>query len=250
MMALKTLRETFVVRSYQTDPTDHLAPTALLQMMQEMAGAHAELLNVGNQLLTEHHLAWVLTRVEVRMQRYPKAHERLHITTFPMPNRRWLFPRYFLFHDDAGNEIGCAGTLWALLDVKERKIAPASPARERIPDNSDMAAPFGLPCTVSLPDAEALTGVHRPAYTDLDVNGHVNNTKYLDWCCNALGMEVLGTHAIRDFALNFHLEVLPGHTVQTELRRTEDRFSYSGFVDGQRHFDVGGTLVPREALPN
>lgn len=245
---MKTHKETFVIRSYQADPTDHLAPTALLQMMQEMAGAHAEILNVGNQLLTEHNLAWVLTRVEVRMKRYPKAHERLHITTFPMPNRRWLFPRYFLFHDDAGCEIGCAGSLWALMDVKERKMAPASPAQERIPDNSDMTAPFGLPCTVILPEADTMPGEHTSAYTDLDVNGHVNNTKYLDWCCNALGIEVLGTHGIKDFALNFHLEVLPGQTVQTELRRTADSFSYSGFVDGKSHFDVGGTLVPRAEL--
>lgn len=247
---MKTYRETFVVRSYQTDPTDHLAPTALLQMMQEMAGAHAELLKVGNTLTNELHLAWVLTRVEVRMKRYPRGHERIHITTFPMPNRRWLFPRYFLFHDDEGCEIGCAGSLWALMDIRERKIAPASPAQERIPDNSDMTAPFGLPCTVVLPEAEVVPGEHRPAYTDLDVNGHVNNTRYLDWCRNALGTEVLGTRSIRDFALNFHLEVLPGQTVQTELRCTEDSFSFSGFVDGKRHFDVGGTLTPLDHLSN
>ena len=88
--------------------------------------------------------------------------------------------------------------------------------------------------------AEAL---RLPVYTDLDVNGHVNNTRYLDWCCNALGIETMRGYAMQHFAVNFNQEILAGQEVRTVLHTAGDAFSFSGFEGEKRHFDVGGTLV-------
>ena len=38
--------------------------------------------------------------------------ETVSIETFPMPLRRWFFPRYFVFRDAAGEALGAASTLW------------------------------------------------------------------------------------------------------------------------------------------
>ncbi len=240
---LKTCQETFRIRSYQADVTDHLKPSALLEMMQEMAGVHADKLDVGRRLTDELGLAWVLTRVEVRMQRWPRVQEEVTVETFPMPNRRWFFPRYFIFRDGLGQEIGAAGSLWTLMDIRERRMAPPGAVTSLLPDNSDLTAPMGLPATVAEAGDICLEEERLPVYTDLDVNGHVNNTRYLDWCCNALGIRTMQEQRMMDFALNFHQEIRPGQTVRTELRRDGDRFSFSGFEGDKRHFDVGGTLV-------
>ena len=74
------------------------------------------------------------------------------------------------------------------------------------------------------------------------MNGHVNNTRYLDWCCNALGIDVMRTHEMRRFAVNYNQEILPGQEVRTVLRHDGNTFSFSGFEGDIRHFDVGGTL--------
>ena len=58
----KTYTQTFRVTSYQTDLTARIKPSAILEIMQEMAGAHAELLTVGRTRLEPLNLAWVLTR--------------------------------------------------------------------------------------------------------------------------------------------------------------------------------------------
>ena len=241
----KTMTESFRIYSYQTDMNARLRPGALLEIMQEMAGAHAETLGIGRQMLLEKNLVWVLTRLEVRMDRWPAHGETLQVETFPMPNRRVFFPRYFIFRDAAGNQIGCAGSLWVLLDVTERKMARPDIVVPFMPDNSDLTAPMGMPATVAECPGDAFEALHTPVYTDLDMNGHVNNTRYLDWCCNALGVDVLRTQELRSFAINFNQEVLPGQTPRTELRRDGDRFSFSGFVGDARHFDVGGVLDPR-----
>ncbi len=241
----KTYQEDFLIRTYQADMTDHLTPGALLQMMQEMAGTHAELLNVGRSALIPMELCWILTRVEVHMDRWPTSGQTLTIETFPMPNRRWFFPRYFIFRDTSGMQIGYAGTLWALLDIRERRMSKPDEIMRLMPDNSDLTAPMGLPATVSEVAIPPVTDVILPRYTDLDVNGHVNNTRYIDWCCNALGIETMQRCQLCSFALNFNQEIRPGQTIRTELRRAGDAFSFSGFDGDTRHFDVGGLLTER-----
>lgn len=241
---LKTLTQDFHIYSYQTDLNARLRPGALLEIMQEVAGCHAEKIGVGREKLLETNVVWVLTRLEVHMSRWPAHGETLTVVTFPMPNRRWFFPRYFRFYDGEGNEIGHAGSMWVLLDVTERKMARPDPVIALMPDNSDLTAPMGMPATVSECAGDSVETLHTSVYTDLDMNGHVNNTRYLDWCCNALGVDTLRRSELASFAINFNQEVLPGRTVRTELRREGDRFSFSGFGDDSRHFDVGGTLRP------
>ncbi len=241
----KTYSEDILIRTYQADMTNHLTPAALLQLMQEMAGTHAELLNIGRSALIPQDLAWILTRVEVHMDRWPTAGQTLTIETFPMPNRRWFFPRYFIFRDVNGMQIGYAGSLWALLNIKERRMSKPDPILHLMPDNSDLTAPMGLPATVSEVAIPPVTATLLPQYSDLDVNGHVNNTRYIDWCCNALGIDTLRECYLSSFALNFNQEILPGQAIRTELRRMGAAFSFSGFEGETRHFDVGGVLTQR-----
>ncbi len=240
---LKTYSQTFRIASYQADVSARIKPSAILEIMQEMAGAHAELIGVGRSALLPRNLAWVLTRVEVRMDRYPLSGEDVTVETFPMPNRRVFFPRYFIFRDAQGNQIGCAGTMWVVLDITTRKMANAAEIAPLLPDNSDLTAPMGMPATVEEIDSDAEEAVRIPVYTDLDMNGHVNNTRYLDWCCNALGIDAMRSSEIRQFAVNYNQEILPGQEVRTVLHRDGDAFSFSGFEVDKRHFDVGGTLT-------
>lgn len=242
---LKTYQEDFLVRTCNCDMTGHWRPSAILETMQEMAGTHSELLGLGRGTLIRQHIVWILTRVEVEMDRYPAIGERVTVETFPMPTRRWFFPRYFVFRDAQGQEIGRAGTLWALLDVTTRKMAAPDAAGDRIPDNRDLTAPLGLPATVREVAGTIESSTFLPVFTDLDVNQHVNNTRYMDWCCNALGIETMSAKCLRRFCVNYNAELRPGQEVRAELHRLGDEFSYSGFHGDQRHFDVGGTLADR-----
>jgi len=239
---LKTHSQEFRIASYQTDLTARIKPSAILEIMQEMAGAHAELLGVGRTHLFPMNLAWVLTRVEVRMDRYPLSGETITVETFPMPNRRVFFPRYFIFRDAEGQQIGCAGTLWVVLDITTRKMANAAEIAPLLPNNNDLTAPMGMPATVEEITGDEAESICLPVYTDLDVNGHVNNTRYLDWCCNALGIDTMRDHVMRQFAVNYNQEILPGQEVRTVLHQNGNAFSFSGFEGDVRHFDVGGIL--------
>ena len=72
---LKIYKEDFTVRSYQTDLNARMKPSAILEVMQEAAGQHSERLGLGRSALLAKNTAWVLTRVEVDMDRYPAFEE-------------------------------------------------------------------------------------------------------------------------------------------------------------------------------
>lgn len=242
---LKTYREDIRLLTKDCDLTGHWRPSAILEAMQETAGTHSQLIGVGRNALLQKGVVWVLTRVEVVMDRYPKIGDTVSIETFPMPVRRCFFPRYFVFRDEHGAEFGRAGTLWVLLDVATRKMAKPDICAALMPDNSDLLAPLGLPATVMEVSGTLDVSTHFPVYTDLDVNGHVNNTKYMDWCCNALGVDAMTSHCLTQFDVNYDLEIRPGQDIRCEMRRLGDVFSFSGFEGNVRHFDIGGTLKER-----
>ena len=83
----------------------------------------------------------------------------------------------------------------------------------------------------------------EPQYSDLDVNGHVNNTRYADWLCDALGTETLEKHPLERFVIHYDSEIRPGQPVELRLQRADLKFRMIGIHDGRTAFSVGGTLM-------
>ncbi len=221
-------------------------PSAILTAMQETAGMHSHILGCGRETLVQKGVVWVLTRCEVQMEKEARMGSRLSIETFPMPLRRWFFPRYFVFRDDAGAQVGAAGTLWVLFDLEKRCMVAPGDVAGAIPDNSDLTPPLGVPGPVPrLTTGGTLESARTPVYSELDVNGHVNNARYADWLCDALGLEIMREYRVKTMRLSYAAEIRPGQAM--ELRLTRDGLAYhlTGSHEGKTHFEIGGELEKR-----
>ena len=220
-------------------------PSAILTAMQETAGAHSHILGCGRETLVEQGIVWVLTRCEVRMDREARMGETVSIETFPMPLRRWFFPRYFVFRDAAGAALGAAGTLWVLFDLEKRCMVAPGDVAGAIPDNSDLTPPLGVPGPVPRLTGETAASARTPVYSELDVNGHVNNARYADWLCDALGLETMREMRVRDMRLSYAAEIRPGQEMDLTLVRDGLAFHLTGAHEGKVHFEIGGELEKR-----
>ena len=242
---MNTYDETFTLRPRDCDLNDKWRPSAILETMQDVAGTHSLLLGCGREELVKKNIVWVLSRSELHMDRYPVSGEKITVHTFPTPTRICFFPRYYIFTDAHGEMVGKAGTLWLLLDLTTRRMLPPGDVGKLIPDNKDLSVPMNLPATVGNLQGEEFVSEYRPVYTDLDVNGHVNNTRYADWLCNALGIDMMTEYEPERIILNYNHEVLPGHVVTLRRILKGNEYRLSGIVNDSTAFEIGGSLRKR-----
>lgn len=242
---MKVYQEELLLRTCDCDFQGTWRPSAILESMQEAAGAHSEALGCGRNALIQRNTAWVLSRSEVHMEEYPGIGDRITLQTFPTANRRWFFPRYFLFKNEQGRILGRAATLWALLDVGTRRMLPPGEILPLMPDNSDLEPPLGLPATVEALAGEEKTLRQIPRYTDLDVNQHVNNTRYADWACDALGIQTLRDYCLETLLVNYDAEVRPDQEIALRVTRRDLLYRVAGYHGDKLHFEVGGRLRSR-----
>ena len=224
---------------------DAWRPGAILEVMQDTAGTHSKLLGCGQEELAGNNIAWILSRCELHINRYPKAGEIITVHTFPTPTRICFFPRYYIFTDVRGEMIGKAGSLWLLMDLTSRRMLPPGDIGKLIPENRDLSVPMNLPATVGMLQGEEFVSHYSPVYTDLDINGHVNNTRYADWLCNTLGIQIMKEYEPDHIILNYNHEVLPGHLVTLRRILKGNEFRLSGTVSDSSAFEIGGTLRKR-----
>ena len=240
-----TYDETFRLRSRDCDLNEKWRPSAILETMQDVAGTHSFLLGCGSEELVKKNIAWVLSRSELHVDRYPSVHEKITVHTFPTPTRICFFPRYYIFTDEHGEMVAKAGTLWLLLDLTTRRMLPPGDIARLIPDNRDLSVPMNLPATVGILQGEEFVSQYRPVYTDLDVNGHVNNARYADWLCNTLGISLMSEYEPERIILNYNHEVLPDHLVTLRRVLKDHEYRLTGIVNDSTAFDIGGTLRKR-----
>ena len=234
--------ENITIRTRDCDMAGRWKPSSILEAMQEAAIAHCDSIALGRSVTDSLGIAWILSRCRVEIYRHPRIGEACAVETWAMPMRHLFFPRAHVFTDADGNPIGEACGLWLLMDLKDRKAVPNPFIRERLPfEDRGVSVRVG---GAIRPVSETVTVRHlTPQYTDLDLNGHVNNAKYLDWCWNALGRDGLRGRQVAAFDIEYDREVLPEERIRTETALAGSAFSFCGFTEeSTRCFMIRGTL--------
>lgn len=240
----KSYTDTFALRSLACDIRGQWRPSAILETMQEVAGDQCAELGIGRPVMDGMGIAWVLSRTRVAMKRLPRLGETICAETWPLPPKHLFYPRVSAFRDGAGDLIGEANSLWLLMDLNTRRVVNSDEVLRHLPDNADM--PAGIPLGAVRPlEGEAEARTFMPPYADFDLNGHVNNTKYLDWTLNALGHRVMAERWISEFSVGYEREIRPDEEIRTELVRLDESFSFCGFAGDKRCFCVVGKLEER-----
>ena len=192
-------QQDFEITSLYVDRFGRLMPSKLLYIMQEVAGVHFSQLSMSYEALAEKGMFWAVTRHKVQISRLPMIGETIRIETWPMPTTRVAYPRSMVAYDEAGNEVFRSISLWVLMDLNTRNmILPGKSGISVLGTlrGLEPASPMGLP-------SKALRS-HRDRwvnFTDLDRNGHMNNTRYLDWIYDLLPGEFHAQHTVREFTV-------------------------------------------------
>ena len=216
--------EPFRVRSYEAGPDGLATVQTLGNYFQEAAGNHARSRDIEGGMHAG--WAWVMTRLRLRIHRRPAWCEDITLTTWPSGYQGALASREFQFLDATGRVIAEGTSRWAVIDLARRRPTrlPAALAAFTVPDRP-------APLTDDPPAPEAPTIIERSVsftvrHSDLDVNQHVNNVRYLEWALEAVPPDVHETHTLREIDLAFRSESVFGDTVISALGATPEGFMH------------------------
>ena len=213
----KIYNKTVIINSRDVDGTGQCKASALLGYLQDASAEHTAVCGCGRKEMVErYNVFWMLTRIQVELVRPIHWLDQLTIRTGHRGGKGILLYRdYELLVD--GREVGYACALWVLSDLNTRKLLNVS--QTPIPQLSDFAG--GLE-----PKIRKLTALHPPKdmtlaevrtmrYSDTDVNGHVNNVRYVDFLCDALHMERLGpSRFVSSLQVGYLAECMAGETIE------------------------------------
>lgn len=243
----RTYSEKWLLLTKDCDVNTKWRASSLLEAMQTTAGNQCELLGAGKDEMDAMGVTWVLARSEIEINRWPGYGEEITVLTVPLANRHFMFPRYFSFTDADGKLIGQAHTAWSLFDISKRSIVTKVDDIARLlPDNSDLGVPTVIPQQIRNIEGEETLTSYRPLYTDLDFNGHVNNTKYVDFLCNTLGLETMKKCEFSRLAFNYKIEVTPETDLTLRLIRNDRQFVLIGEDGASEAFRIGGEMRERK----
>lgn len=192
-------RQEFQIADIHVDRYGRAKPSVLLYFVQEAAGQHCSLLSVDHETLSHKHLFWAVTRNRVQVTRLPQLGETITVETWPMPTTRVAYPRSVVAYDESGKELFRSISLWVLMDSRTRAMI--------LPGKSGITVDGTLTGTeLSVPHAIAARPmensiVRQVGYTLLDRNGHMNNTRYMDWIDDLLPSAFHENHPVQEFTV-------------------------------------------------
>ena len=202
------LEATYPLRACDFDCYQRLQPAGVLDLFQDVAGRHSVELGIGIEQLMAQNKLWIVSTIYYEVVKTPKMYDQVTLRTWPLTPSVAVFPRDYVMEDTQGNLLVKGTSQWAVIDKEKRRVAPAKGIypqellclehrvfEDKLPRLRDFE-----------PQGEGVQVT--PTFSQLDCNGHVNNTKYANYVLDVLKLSE--ETPIRTFHIHYRKELLLG----------------------------------------
>ena len=202
----------YQIKWHDTDANRQVLPSQILAYMQETSNYH--LISAGMSLdepRDRYGLAFLLSRISMRIYQPLYAGDEIEVQTWVCESRGLSFHRCFRIV--RGEEtVAEAFSIWALLDLNTQRLLPSTAFPYQIepepPLGGELAARIRLPALATMQEV----GERTIVYSDIDYNGHMNNTRYPNMLCD-FTPDIRARRAT-GITLSFLHEAAYGHTLK------------------------------------
>lgn len=222
---------THLVRHHECGPEGNMKLQLILDCLQDIAAEHAEKLKCGMEDLIASRRIWVLSRLKIRILRFPGLKEELRLLTYPSGHDRLSASRQYNI-SCKGEELVQGSSAWVMLDGTTYRPIPMDKAFEApLPRNEDKPKYFEKFDKFPPFEENHLCSFCVGA-GDIDLNCHLNNAVYARYIEDVLErLQPGASQQISELQINFQ------HAGQ--LR---DEIPCSGYLDGNRFQIRGGAF--------
>ena len=213
----------YVIKWHDTDANREVRSSALVTYLQETANEH--LIHIGislDELRDRYGLAFILGSISVRVYEPLFSGDEIEVSTWTCGEKGFRHNRCFRVVKGE-KTVAEATSVWALIDLRDGSLVKVEDMPYHIEPEDAITLP-DLPLRLRMPKPEQmeLLGTRRIVYSDIDYNGHMNNTRYPDMLCDfvpgicqkrACGMVV-----------SYRKEAVFGHTLRVFGKKNHDGY--------------------------
>ena len=201
------------------DMNGHIKLPDVILLSLQVSGMQSIELGVSDKAILENYnLVWIITDYDIEVARLPRFAEEITIETEALSYNRLFCYRRFTIYDETGQELIHMMATFVLMDRDSRRVHVVEP---------EIVAPYQSDFDKKLirgPKYESLNESiskdYHVRFYDLDMNGHVNNSKYLDWIFEVMGANFLTQYIPKKINLKYVKEVRPGGVITSAVERT------------------------------
>jgi len=216
---------TLRLRNKDVELHRRLRTSVLFELMQEASIRHTEELGMGREMTLDRGLLWMVTHQQAEIGRMPEYDELITLESWPGKTLHLLFPRYYRVLDEGGNVLLRASALWALVDQNTRRMV--FPDRYGVTiEGSVTGNEIDLPSTPRRA-SEGETHAFTVPFSYVDLNGHMNNTRYFDLAEDCVPAAAEGRRLCR-VAVEYANEARLGDSLRITTERDGGTFFISG----------------------
>ncbi|KAH9317576.1 hypothetical protein KI387_019345, partial [Taxus chinensis] len=232
-------RESFAIRSYEVGADMTGSIETFLNLFQETAVNHAYVGGVCKDGFGSTHemarlnLIWVVTRMQVQVDRYPCWGDVVEIDTWIASSGKNGMRRDWLVRDcKTGCTLARATSTWVMMNKESRKLVkfPEAVQKEICPyylDRSVIAHTDAKKIEkLAKASAQHVVSDLTPKWRDLDTNCHVNNVKYVGWILQSVPVYILENSELANLTLEFRRECGQTHVLESLTSVNDDDASH------------------------
>ena len=216
------------LRSRDVNLYRRLRTSTLFEFLEDVSIRHTEELGVTREKTLDRGLLWMVTLLRAEICRMPEYDEHLTLESWPGETMHLLFPRYYRMLDAAGEPIVSASAVWTLVDAKLRRVVFPDRYGIRI-DGETTGHEISLPspprCAEGGEDAEFAV-----PFSYVDLNGHMNNTRYFDLAEDLLPPAAEGA-SLRAVEVEYGGEARLGERLRIRTERDGSAWYLTGETD-------------------
>ena len=206
-----------IIASSQCDYSGHLGIAQCFDLFMDAATRHADDMGIGRAYLRTKDLFWMITKTKIKVFDMPEMSDLATMITWPLRPQRMHNDRCYTLEKD-GKVLACGKTEWVNYNFVTGKLSPVS---ELFPQDTEFCEEDPIPEGFDRISGEFPEKVceFRVRTSDVDVNGHMNNTKYVYSLLDIYTTEELNEHPIIEAEVIYKNQAREGE-ILTVIRRT------------------------------
>lgn len=217
--------------------TRRLRMSDLFRLLEEASIAHTEELGCTRDKTLDRGLLWIITRQLVEIDEMPAYDEEIIVRSWQGDMQHVFFPRFYEI-ERAGNVLIRGQALWMLMNEADRSMVMPEDYDIFIPGRPD-AEDMMLPAIVVPKDIEVSESIPLVTrFSQVDINGHMNNTRYFDIIDDALWGSGDPVRVPKSVLANYLSELRLGEGFTLNEFRDGDTLYFEGSSEEKPYFRV------------